>query len=75
MLIKQLRSLCLVKNCFLFEGRVYELLYTSEQERKLNLKLGQKHKYRFMLSEDNYDYVVDSKLRKRLDSFIKGRAI
>lgn len=70
MITKQLAALCLVKNCFLFEGRVYELLYTSEKERQENLKAGQKHKYRFMLSEDDYDYVVDSKLRKRLDRFL-----
>ena len=73
MITKQLAMLCLVKNCFLFEGRVYELLYTSEKERRQNLKAGQKHKYRFMLSEDDYDYVVNSKLRKRLDRFLSSK--
>jgi hypothetical protein len=69
MITKQLKQLCIVKNCFLFESRVYELLYTSETERKKNKSLGQKHKYRFMISDDNYDYVVDRNLRRRLDKF------
>lgn len=69
MIISQLRCLCRTENCFLFEGRVYELLYTSDSERKVLLENGIKHKYRFMLNQDDYDYVCDSKLRKRLDYF------
>ena len=70
MITKQLKQLCIVKNCFIFESRVYELLYTSKADRKKNLKMNMKHKYRFMISDDDYDYVTDSKLRKRLDRFI-----
>lgn len=70
MINKQLAQLCIVKNCFIFESRVYELLYTSRSDRKRNLKMNMKHKYRFMISDDDYDYVVDSKLRKRLDRFL-----
>lgn len=58
MITKQLKRLCIVKNCFIFEARVYERLYDH------------KCKYRVMFSDDDYDYVVDSKLRKRLDRFL-----
>lgn len=74
MINKQLAKLCIVKNCFIFESRVYELLYTSKRDRKRNLKMNMKHKYRFMISDDDYDYVVDSKLRKRLDRFLSKEA-
>ena len=71
MIVKQLKRLCIVKNCFIFESKVYELLYTSKADRKRNLKnMNMKHKYRFMISDDDYDYVVDSKLRKRIDRFL-----
>jgi hypothetical protein len=70
MITKQLKKLCITKNCFLYEGKVYELLYTSNKDRKKNLKMGMKHKYRFMIREDDYDYVVCSNLRKKLDRFL-----
>jgi hypothetical protein len=59
MITKQLSQLCIVKNCFMFEARVYERLYNC------------KHKYRCMISEDDYDYVVDRGLRRRLDKVFK----
>lgn len=71
MITKQLTQLCIVKNCFLFESRVYELLYTSKADRKKNLKMNMRHKYRFMISEDDYDYVTDRNLIRRLN---KARA-
>ena len=55
MIIKQLNQLCITKNCFIFEARVYERLYNC------------KHKYRYMISSDDYDYVVDRNLRRKLD--------
>lgn len=55
MITKQLKQLCIIKNCFIYESKVYERLYNC------------KHKYRFMISEDDYDYVVDRNLRRRLD--------
>lgn len=67
MITKQLNQLCIVKNCFIFESKVYELLYTSKRDRKKNLKMNMKHKYRFMISEDDYDYVTDRNLIRRLD--------
>lgn len=47
----------------LFEGRLYERL-----ERVAG---GPKHKYRVILSDDDYDYVSEPALRKRLDRAFK----
>jgi hypothetical protein len=71
MITKQLAKLCLVKNCFLYKGRVYELLYKNSKEKKLNAKAGQKHKYRVMISDDDYDY-VDTKTTKQLNKFLRS---
>lgn len=74
MINKQLSMLCIVRKCFLYEGRVYELLYSSKKERKSNLKMGMKHKYRVMLSSDDYDY-VDATMTRRLNKFLKQEVI
>ena len=58
MLTKQLQELCIIDNCFLYEGRVYELLK------------GRRYKYRVMISEDDYDYVESKKLKRELDRFL-----
>jgi len=60
MINKQLKQLCVVKNCFIFESKVYEVL--SKHYR---------YKYRFMISDDDYDYVTDRNLKRRLDRFVK----
>lgn len=53
--LKNLSKLCVIKNVFYFEGRLYERLYNF------------KCKYRVFVSDDDYDYVVDRNLRRRLD--------
>lgn len=60
MINKQLNQLCIVKRCFIYQSKVYELL------------LNHHHKYRFMISDDDYDYVVDRNLKRRLDRFVKS---
>lgn len=55
-LTKQLKQLCIAKNCFIYEGRLYERLY--DHECKL--------KFRFMINEDDYDYVDDFAHEKKL---------
>lgn len=57
MITEQLKQLCIVSNCFIFEARVYERLYNHPKRIK----------YRYMISEDDYDYVTDRNLRRKLD--------
>lgn len=55
-LTKQLKQLCIVENCFIHEGRLYERLYDNEC----------KLKFRFMINEDDYDYVDDFAHERKL---------
>lgn len=56
--LKELNQLFVMKNVFLHEGRLYEKLFKTHYDGI---------KYRFLIREDDYDYVVDKKLIKQLD--------
>lgn len=58
MIKQQLNRLYDMNNVFLFEGRLYERLYST------------KCKYRVIFNDDDYDYVTDRNLRRRLDRFL-----
>ena len=52
---------CFNKNyCFEFENEVYELLVCHPT-----------HEFKVVFSEDDYDYVEDEQLIKRLRAFVK----
>lgn len=65
MIAKQLKRLCIIENCFIFEAKVYERLYNHPNRLK----------YRVIFSDDDYDYVVDRNLRRRLDRFLKKEGV
>ena len=44
-------------SCFIFEARVYERLYNHPK----------RFKYRCIINENDYDYITDRNLRRRLD--------
>ena len=69
MFIRRLKFLFNIDEVIYFEGKLYERLYGSEQKR-LSLK-NFPYKYRVILAEDDYDYVVIPALRKRLDRAFK----
>jgi len=69
MIVKQLKQLCILSDCFLFEGKVYERLYGYSHIGGGISISKPRCKYRFMISEDDYDYVVDRNLVRRLDRF------
>ena len=76
MIVRQLNILSKVEHCFLYEGRVYERLYADTKDKQRLIKkypkYGFKHKYRFFISSDDYDYVVDAKLVRKLNAFLKS---
>ena len=64
MINKQLKRLCIIKNCFIYRSNVYEIL-----ERVAG---GPSHKYRIMFSDDDYDYITDRNTVRRLNRFVKS---
>jgi hypothetical protein len=78
MISKQLSNLSVLSNCFLYEGKVYERLFKDADDRarlrKKYPKYGFKHKYRFFMSSDDYDYVTDKKLVRKLNKFMQDES-
>ncbi len=74
MIKKQLSYLYRDSHVFLYDKQLYELLYSSKRDyvdmKKKMGKCFRYHKYRIIFDDDHYDYVVDSKLRKRLDRYV-----
>lgn len=66
MRISRLSRLFDLDQVVLFEGKLVERLYRTNGRCK-----GPKHKYRFILNEDDYDYVVIPAERKRLDRIFR----
>ena len=64
-ILKQLKQLYSVKNCFIFESRVYEVINDK------NYKAPSRYKYRVVIDYDDYDYVTDKNLKKKLDKHLK----
>ena len=64
MRLNQLSKLFDLNETVYFEGKLYERLYYDVKSRS---KDGPKHKYRVVINSDDYDYVVEPALRKRLD--------
>lgn len=62
MIIQNLNRLFDLCRTIYFEGKLYEDLFYGG----VGLD-GVRYKYREILSEDDYDYVVDTALKKRLD--------
>lgn len=60
---KELKKLFDPKRTFLFDGKVYEVTPNHVP------------KYRFIIAEDDYDYVVDKKLKRILDLKVKELGI
>lgn len=54
--IKDLSETFVLKNIIYFESKLYEKLSSHY-----------KHSYRVILSSDDYDYVCDRNLKRRLD--------
>lgn len=63
MRISQLKRIFDLDQMILFEGKLYERLE--------KVSGGPKHRYRVVLSDDDYDYVSEPALRKRLDQAFK----
>lgn len=66
MRLSRLARLYDLDQIILFEGKLVERLYRTNGRCE-----GPKPKYRVILSEDDYDYVVIPKIRKRLDRIFK----
>lgn len=64
MRLNQLSKLFDLNEMVYFEGKLYERLYYDVKSRS---KDGPKHKYRVVINSDDYDYVAEPALRKRLD--------
>lgn len=47
-----------------YRSYLYERLYTNRADRLKNCPI---HKYRVIFSDDDYDYVTEVALKKRLD--------
>lgn len=62
MLISSLAKMYHMKNVIFFEGKLYERLSPHMY----------RYKYRVILSQDDYDYVANPALRKRLDRRFKA---
>ena len=75
MIKRQLKLLSNINECILFEKVVYERLFKDKKDlarlRKKYKNYGFKHKYRYFISCDDYDYVTDSKLVNKLNKFFK----
>lgn len=57
---RQLKQLYNINFCFIYESCVYEVINNK------------KYKYRKVFDFDDYDYVDDKKLKKKLDKHLKS---
>lgn len=64
-MVRNLRDVFNLNRVIFYEGQLYEKLS--------RVSGGPRFKYRVILSEDHYDYVVEPKIRKRLDRAFKRR--
>lgn len=53
------------KNCFLYKGMIYERLFNHPEG----------HKYRVVITKDDYDYVTDKRVIPALDRAFANRKV
>lgn len=63
-LLRDLSRIYTLKNIVLFEGKLYEKLANNFYS----------HRYRVIISDDDYDYVTCRNLKRRLERVFKGTA-